>query len=378
MSILISVAVLICLAYVVLSFAFLLGTGERKSQIREREELPRVSVVIAARDEAGNLRRCIDSVMAQDYPSDRFDVTVVDDRSSDGTPELLGEMSELYPDLRLLRIDNEPAELAGKQNAMAAGIERSSGELILIIDADCRVSPSWMSEMAARFEDGVGLIAGIAIPRDGGLFTKLQTADLLYLLTLAGGAVGIGRPVSILGNNFGFTREAYLKVEGFGKVGFSITEDLALMNAINSRTDLKVGFCWSPGAVAESLAPGNLREFFSQRLRWALGGLRSGLPSISVMTIAFALRISLLLLFGLHLAGIISPNVPIGILIAYSTADLSVLIRGAFISQRYDLLPMFPLLVSFQFFYNLYIGIAVIFGKRNVGWKGRSYGSDPV
>ncbi len=378
MLILTALGILFCLAYVVLSLAFLTGTETHDVRSGAGEEPPRVSVVIAARNEARNLRRCVASVMAQVYPPDRFDVMVVDDRSSDGTPELLREMSSSYPKLRSIRIKDDPPELAGKENALAVGIEATSGEVILIIDADCRVPPLWIREMVAEFRNGVGLVAGMSIPRGGSLFTRLQSADLLYLLTLAGGAIGIGRPVSILGNNFGFTREAYLRVGGFRGVGFSITEDLALMNAINSRTEFKTGFCWSPEAIAESIAPENPGEFFSQRLRWALGGLKSGLAATSVMTIAFGLRLTALLLLGLSPAGAAPLSVPLGILAASSATDLLVLIKGALISRRFDLIPLFPLLVPFQFIYNLIIGAAVALGLRTVNWKGRVYGPDPL
>ena len=48
---------------------------------------PRVSVVIAARDEAGGIEAALDSLLAQDYPD--YEVIVVDDRSSDATPQIL-------------------------------------------------------------------------------------------------------------------------------------------------------------------------------------------------------------------------------------------------------------------------------------------------
>lgn len=98
---------------------------------------PRVSILVAAKDEEDNIESCVRSLLDQDYPD--FEVIAVDDRSTDRTLEILRRL-ELQADGRLsvLEIDELPEGWFGKHHAMHHGIERSTGDWILLTDADCR------------------------------------------------------------------------------------------------------------------------------------------------------------------------------------------------------------------------------------------------
>ena len=84
---------------------------------------PRVSVVIAARDEERHLEVALDSMLAQDYPD--CEVIVVDDRSGDATPAILARKAACNERLRVVRIDELPAGWLGKNYALS-GIPRSA------------------------------------------------------------------------------------------------------------------------------------------------------------------------------------------------------------------------------------------------------------
>ena len=96
--------------------------------------LPRLSVVIPARDEGSAIGRAVRSLLTQDYPS--FEVIVVDDRSSDATGEVLRETAERDGRLQVLRVDELPAGWLGKNHALWRGAERANGEWLLFTDAD--------------------------------------------------------------------------------------------------------------------------------------------------------------------------------------------------------------------------------------------------
>lgn len=103
---------------------------------------PHVSVIVPARDEARNIRRSVESLLAQDYPN--FDVLVVDDASSDRTPEILREIAAIHPHgirLRTLRVEHLPAGWAGKPHALHTGAAQAEGEWLLFSDADTYHAP---------------------------------------------------------------------------------------------------------------------------------------------------------------------------------------------------------------------------------------------
>ena len=95
---------------------------------------PKVSVVIAARNEARKIERGLQSVLAQDYPNIEF--IAVDDRSTDETGRILDRMDGHDARLHVVHITDLPDGWLGKTHALHVGAERATGELLLFIDAD--------------------------------------------------------------------------------------------------------------------------------------------------------------------------------------------------------------------------------------------------
>jgi glycosyltransferase involved in cell wall biosynthesis len=100
----------------------------------ESVTLPRLSVVVPARDEASSIARAVGSLLAQDYPD--LEIIVVDDRSSDGTGAIVRDLATRDPRVQALRVDDLPAGWLGKNHALWRGADRASGEWLLFSDAD--------------------------------------------------------------------------------------------------------------------------------------------------------------------------------------------------------------------------------------------------
>lgn len=110
---------------------------------------PRVSIILAAKDEERNIEACVGSLLAQDYPD--FEVIVADDRSSDQTPAILRRLEKQHPArLRVLRVDSLPDGWFGKHNAVRVGVAASTGEWMLFTDADCRQTSRRTLSLAMR------------------------------------------------------------------------------------------------------------------------------------------------------------------------------------------------------------------------------------
>ena len=100
---------------------------------------PRVSVVIAARDEARGIAAALASLLAQDYPD--YEVIVVDDRSADATPAILAGVAARDARLTVLRIDELPAGWLGKNHALERGARAATGSVLVFADADVVMRP---------------------------------------------------------------------------------------------------------------------------------------------------------------------------------------------------------------------------------------------
>src|SRR5436305_3648254 len=116
-----------------------------------------VSIIIPAGNEARAIEQTLRAFLAQDY--DRFEVILVDDRSTDGT----GEIARAIGDPRLVVISGEepPPGWLGKPWAMQQGSRAARGELLLFVDADVRYEPAALRAAVAHMErePGIGMLA---------------------------------------------------------------------------------------------------------------------------------------------------------------------------------------------------------------------------
>ena len=133
---------LLAAPWIVVLLVIVYRYARRRPRLRDYEPLttgggPLVSVIIPARNEARNIERCVRSVLATTYAP--FEVIVVDDRSDDGTAEIVEPAAGGR--LRLVRGTELPEGWFGKQWAIVQGYRVARGELLLFTDADTRHAP---------------------------------------------------------------------------------------------------------------------------------------------------------------------------------------------------------------------------------------------
>lgn len=280
--------VLAMLLYVAVSIALQVGARRLRPE-SSADFFPSVSVLIAARNEESNLPRCLEALLANDYPASLLEILLIDDRSTDGTRRVAEDYARRFGHLRVITLDRRLDGMSGKASAMCQGMEQARGKIVLIIDADCVPSRRWIRSMISGFTPEVGMVGSFTLLSDppkshsknlwkqsregvATFLARVQNLDWIYLLSVGAGAAGLGRPISILGNNFGFRREVYEAVGGYRCLGFSIIEDFALVRAMTRRTDWRLRLLMMPDATIESLPPLSWRAFIDQRKRWAAGG----------------------------------------------------------------------------------------------------------
>ncbi|MBI4565774.1 MAG: glycosyltransferase [Planctomycetes bacterium] len=110
--------------------------------------LPRLSVVVAARDEAETIEPAMRSLVAADYPD--LEVIAVDDRSTDATGAILDRLASAGPPLRVVHVRELPPGWLGKNYALHVGSLQASGEYMLFTDADVHFKPDALSR-AVRY-----------------------------------------------------------------------------------------------------------------------------------------------------------------------------------------------------------------------------------
>lgn len=343
---------------------------------------PFVSVIVAARNEEAQIGTCLDALLANDYPHDRFEVIVVDDGSTDATaavvssrqqPVMVGsEMDQEgnAPPLQLIQLPQ--LEQGGHKGwAQQHGIAAARGDLILTTDADCVVSPRWIRTMVACFLPDTGFVAGPVRYRPGpSLFGRLQALEFLGLVATGAGGMGLGRPNMCNSANVGYRREVLDLFADDPTRRVIPGDDEILAQRLAEHTDWQVRFCADPDAMVETKPELDFRAFWSQRRRWAGTGPRYPLPGL-VAAILSVYAFYVLLLAGLLLlpwSPSLWPVVGSAFLLKMS-AEATLLYPACVHFGQRPLFRFFPLAQVVQIPYVVGIGAAAAFGAPQ--WKGR-------
>lgn len=109
---------------------------------------PPISICVPARNEERNIRACVENLLAQDYPN--FEVVVLDDRSTDTTPEILSQLAAQDARLRPISGSDLPAGWAGKPHALYQASAAARGDWLCFVDADTFLSPATLSSCYAK------------------------------------------------------------------------------------------------------------------------------------------------------------------------------------------------------------------------------------
>jgi len=205
------VASLVWLAYTYFGYPLILKlvARPRAAADREREAVPRVTVVTAAYDEVDVIGATIANKLDSDYPADRLDVMVVSDGSTDGTDDVVRGFEPTHPGrVRLIR--QEPRQ--GKTSGLNLAVPEARGEIVVFADANSIYEPDAIRHLVAAFGDPhVGYVTGkmIYVDEDGSVTGDGCTAYMRYENALRALETRVGSVVGVDGGIDAVRRELY-------------------------------------------------------------------------------------------------------------------------------------------------------------------------
>jgi cellulose synthase/poly-beta-1,6-N-acetylglucosamine synthase-like glycosyltransferase len=334
---------------------------------------PKVTILVAARNEADNIGECLNALKQQEYPDDHYQIVVIDDHSTDETVKAVGHHAS--PNLTLLHL---PGNQRGKKAALEFGAAATQSEIILTTDADCQPPPEWVQFHVQHLLSGPNkasagpvLLTGI---EDRALF-RFQALDMSGMMILT--AVGLHTNTWILGNgaSLAYHRLAFEAVEGYaGNRATASGDDVFLIAKLNARNSGGVQFLKNGKAAVPTAAATTWRAFFQQRLRW--GTKNAAAPASPGTTfalgIAFLLSWSILLtpllFFWMGLQALLVVVLLVGL---KSWADYQLLRTGSSFLGQSHLLKSFAVSELLHILYIAIIGVASLV-VRKYQWKGRT------
>ncbi|MBW4663545.1 MAG: glycosyltransferase family 2 protein [Chroococcus sp. CMT-3BRIN-NPC107] len=227
---------------------------------------PTVSLLVAAKNEEAVISKLVKNLCSINYPSDKYEIWVVDDNSTDKTPELLEKLAQKYPQLKVLR---RTAGSGGKSGALNDVFPLTTGEFVGVFDADAQVSPDLLRQVLPLFDrEAVGAVqVRKAIANSGTNFwTKGQSTEMgldsyMQQQRIARGGLG-----DLRGNGQFVRREALVRCGGWNEE--TITDDLDLALRLHlDRWDIE--FLSFPPVMEEGVT--TAVSLWHQRNRWAEG-----------------------------------------------------------------------------------------------------------
>lgn len=232
----------------------------------------KITVVIPARNEEGNIADCLDSICDQYYPKELFEVLVVDDHSTDNTANIIKSYESRNVKLISLKDFVKDELNSYKKKAIEVAIQHSTGELILNTDADCIVNKHWLQTIAAFYEqyNPAFIAAPVAINGSNKFIEIFQSLDFMTLQGITGASVHKKIHSMCNGANLAYTKKAFEAVGGFtGIDNIASGDDMLLMHKIYKLHPDKVMFLKSKEAIVQTAPVNSVKDFFNQRIRWA-------------------------------------------------------------------------------------------------------------
>jgi 1,2-diacylglycerol 3-beta-glucosyltransferase len=287
--------------------------------------LPTVSILIPAKNESAVLPEIINSIYNLNYPVNYLDVWVIDDGSTDETPQILNKLQTQFPDLQVHQRESK----GGKSGALNSVFPLTKGELILICDADAKLPVDFLNQTLPIFENKN--LAAIQVRKsiynaETNFLTRCQQMEMSCDSFLQTHRIACGGMSELRGNGMLVKREFLEKCHGWNED--TITDDLDMC----FRLYLAGGeIAFLPVLSIQEEGVTTWRQLWLQRQHWAEGGYQRYLDYFpQILTLSWQKEIDLMLFLILQFI------LPIGLI-----PDL---LWTVFYSQNPVLLPLQTLL----------------------------------
>jgi len=337
---------------------------------------PFVSVIIPAKNEKDNIDKIIRDLLMQTYDETNYEIILVDDESSDITPNICRSYANKHSNIKFLSTAGIDSPLKFKKRPLDYGIQYAKGEILLLTDADCRVRPEWIESMVSFFHEDTGMVIGHSHVNPAKTVREgIEALDFLMLSAGARSSVQLQIPLACTGQNLAYRKSVYNDCGGFNSFAEATGgDDVLLLQQIKHKTSYHVIAANDPKSYVFTSPSLNWRSFLSQRIRWASDS-------------AYVKNIDPFF-FGIIIVTFLVNLIPVIIIVTllFSSAGLAPLVKGLIVKffiegalmmkttdvfNRNDLRKSFVLWFLFQMPYIVAMGILST-GKKGGSWGGRN------
>ncbi len=241
-----------------------------KTDLAADDQLPMVSAMIPARNEELVIEKTVRAILAMDYPKEKLEIVVINDKSTDKTEEIVKRLSKEDCRVRLLTWPSAPRG-SGKAHALNEGMKLCRHPIIAIYDGDNNPSKDSLRILCTYMVRNPKLAAALGkfrcINRNRNILTRMVNIETLsFQWMIQAGRFWFSKFAVLPGTNYVIKKEALESVGGWDEK--AITEDSELSVRLQMK-NYQVQFV--PTSVTWEQEPETLKVWIKQRTRWVRG-----------------------------------------------------------------------------------------------------------
>lgn len=213
----------------------------QNNKVKYAKELPAVSVIVYAKNDAHSLEKFLPLLLEQDYPD--FEVIVVNDGSTDDSKDTVSLLKNKHPHLYQTYVPEGARNVSRKKLALTVGIKAAKNDIILLTDANCRPqSNRWIESICRNFTPGTDVVLGYAFFQTKHKYIGLyMNWDGLYQSMRYLSFAILRWPYRGVGSNLAYRKKKFFEAKGFSKhLNLHFGDDDLFINEITNHKNTRV------------------------------------------------------------------------------------------------------------------------------------------
>ena len=260
------------------------------------------TIIVPFRNEAENLPNLLNSFSKLNYPTDLFEVILVDDSSKE-------KFQSSIVNYQLSIINNFRVSNSPKKDAITTAMQHVKTNWVITTDADCIVPENWLLTFDNYIQENkVSMLAGaVSYECENSFLHHFQQLDLTSLQGATMGSFGLNNGFMCNGANFAYTKSLFESLNGFeGNDKIASGDDVFLLQKTIEKFPNEVHYLKAQEAIVITKPTENWRSLFYQRVRWAAktSSYKSTFGKYLGLIVFFG-NLSLVIAFFLFLIGIL-------------------------------------------------------------------------
>ena len=371
--------------------------ASNQSHVTSTNPRPTIDIIVAVRNEA-LLNLTITSLAQQQYPTDKYQIILVDDFTNDvKSLSVLAQIQESnWPvRLKIIRLCDELPkayeQVPNKKRALEIGAKASTAQYLLFTDGDCIAHPRWLETLTDYMADNnlyKMVLAGIKPLPGSGFIHQFASSEQAALTIVAGGSLLAGIPLMANGANLYISREVFEEINGYSPwLDKPSGDDIILLRKVHQKYPKEIGFCFHSKAIIETRFPKDFSSFWNQRRRWVSKSLSMPSKQITaVILLIFFTQVCMIALLGVMGFAIYQSNIKLlwlscsGIFLKTFIDSILIALGFRYIGYKmklrdYLLMPLHQLV---NIVYNMALGLySLASNGKGYLWKGRKVTKTP-